>query len=313
MKPGARIGVVANPVSGRRAGRDLWPAICAALQGAGMMVDLRETGGDADASRLAGDFADAGVDLVLAVGGDGTIGAVAGGVLQSTRPQTAFSLVPSGTGSDFARNFALPTDPALYAERLLTAPVRSVDAGVVTCEGEDGRAFTRHFVNIASFGVSGPIARAVNGGRRGRVLPGTPVFFCHTVSQLLRYRPRSVGIRLDGFDLYQGPVTAVAVSNGGWFGAGMRVAPAASLSDGLFDVVIIRGAPTLSILRVMNSIYSGAHVDHRLVSIHRARRVEVWPTRRDRSMAAQIEADGEPLGHVPALFDVLPGALNLKI
>ncbi|MGO4440232.1 diacylglycerol/lipid kinase family protein [Rhizobium sp. RAF56] len=308
-----RIGAVVNPVSGRKAGRSLWPEIAAALGAEGAELDIRETGGDGDAARLGQALSEDGSDLVIAVGGDGTIGEVASGILRSDRPGVAFSFVPAGTGSDFARNFALPTDPRAYAARLLSATATPVDAGVMTCEGEDGRALSRHFINIASFGVSGPIVRAVNNGRRGRGLPGTPVFFLHSVSQLLRYRPRCVGLRLDGIDLFQGPITAVAVSNGRWFGAGMHVAPAASLSDGLFDVVVIRGAPTVSILKVMNSIYTGAHIDHPLVSVHRASRVEVWPTRADRSMAALIESDGEAPGRVPARFDVLPGAINLRI
>jgi len=308
-----KIGAIVNPVSGRGKARGLWPAIAAVLAAEGAKLDIRETAGDGDAVRLARGFADGSVDLVIAVGGDGTIGAAAAGILGSTRPATDFSFVAAGTGSDFARNFAPAPDPRAYAERLLSAPAVPVDAGVMTCEGEDGRALTRHFINIASFGVSGPIVRAVNGGRRGRVLPGTPVFFLHSVSQLLRYRPRCVGLRLDGIDLFQGPITAVAVSNGRWFGAGMQVAPKASLSDGLFDVVVIRGARTVSLLNVMNRLYSGAHVDHPLVSIHRAGRVEVWPTRTDRSMAALIETDGEAPGRVPARFDVLPGAVRLKI
>lgn len=308
-----KIGAVVNPVSGRKAGRSLWPAIAAALAAEGAELDIRETAGEGDAQRLGWALAEDGADLVVAVGGDGTIGDVATGILTSARPGTAFSFVPAGTGSDFARNFTLPTDPQAYAERLLTAPTTAIDAGVMTCEGEDGRAFTRHFVNIASFGVSGPIVRAVNGGRRGRVLPGRPIFFLHSVSQLLRYRPRCVGLRLDGIDLYQGPITAVAVSNGRWFGAGMHVAPKASLSDGLFDIVVIRGAPTITLLTVMNRLYSGAHVNHPLVSIHRAGRVEVWPTRTDRTMAVLIESDGEAPGRVPARFDVLPGAISLRI
>jgi diacylglycerol kinase (ATP) len=313
MAAGMKIGAVVNPAAGRAGKNRLWPDLAAALKARGASLDVREPTGSGDAVRLGETLAESDVDLVLAVGGDGTIGDVAGGVLRSSRPGVAFSLVPSGTGSDFARNFALPADASAYAERLLTAPPRPVDAGVMTCEGEDGRALTRHFINIASFGVSGPIAQAVNGGRKGRVLPGTPVFFLHSVSQLLRYRPHCVGLRLDGRDLFQGPITAVAVSNGQWFGAGMQVAPAANLSDGFFDVVVIRGAPTISILRVMNRIYRGAHVDHPLVSIHRAKRVEAWPTRTDRRMAALIESDGEVPGRVPARFDILPGAINLKI
>ncbi len=286
-----------------------WSALRRALEARSADISLRETKGFGDAGRHGRELAEDGCDLVLAVGGDGTVGEVAGGILTSRRPGAVFSFIPTGTGCDFARNFAIPREPSKIAEHLLTAPVRSVDAGLLTCKNEDGVSCTRHFINIASFGVSGKIVSAVNEARRGRRLPGPMVFFYHSLMQILRYKPCSIRLRLDGEDVYDGPITAVAVANGAWFGGGMKVAPGADVSDGLFDVVIIRGAARLRVLTLMNSIYSGKHVKSPLVSIHRARLVEVWPA----GEAAPVDSDGEAPGHIPARFEILPGAVNLLV
>jgi diacylglycerol kinase (ATP) len=305
-----KIGVVLNPASGRRGRRLFWSALRRALEARSADISLRETRGFGDAERHGRELAETGCDLVLAVGGDGTIGDVTGGILRSRRPAAMFSFISTGTGCDFARNFQLPREPARLAERLLSAPVRTVDAGLLTCETEDGLTCSRHFMNIASFGVSGQIVQMVNEAREGRRLPGPMVFFYHSLMAILRYKPCNIRLRLDGEDVYDGPVTAVAVANGRWFGGGMLVAPDADVSDGLFEVVIIKGAARLRVLTLMSSIYSGRHVKSLLVSTHKARVVEVWPTGGE---PAPIDCDGEAPGRIPARFEILPGVINLLV
>ncbi|MEK1873834.1 MAG: diacylglycerol kinase family protein [Rhizobium altiplani] len=305
-----KIGIVLNPASGRRGKKLFWSALRRAIEARFTNLSLRETKGHGDAERFGRELADDGADLVIAVGGDGTIGEVAGGILKSHRPGTAFSFIATGTGCDFARNFPVSRDPATIANRLTSPTVRQIDAGLLTCDDEDGDTVSRHFANIASFGVSGHIVQAVNEAPKGRRLPGPMVFFFHSLLQILRYTPRDIRLRLDGEDIYEGPITAVAVANGAWFGGGMKVAPDADVADGLFDVVIIRGAGRLKVLTLMNSIYSGGHLKSPLVSIHRARLVEAWPIGRE---PVPIDSDGEAPGQLPARFEILVGALSLKI
>lgn len=305
-----KIGIVLNPASGRRGKKLFWSTLRRAIEARFTDLSLRETKGFGDAERFGRELADDGADLVIAVGGDGTIGEVAGGILKSQRPATAFSFIATGTGCDFARNFPISRDPAKIAEGLMSPSVRQIDAGLLTCDDEDGDTVTRHFANIASFGVSGHIVRAVNEARPGQRLPGPMVFLFHSLLQILRYKPRNIRLRLDGEDVYDGPITAVAVANGAWFGGGMKVAPDADVADGLFDVVIIRGAGRLKVLSLMNGIYGGGHVRSPLVSIHRARLVEAWPICKE---PIPIDSDGEAPGKLPARFEMLAGVLGLKI
>ncbi|MDI7861410.1 diacylglycerol kinase family lipid kinase [Rhizobiaceae bacterium n13] len=308
-----KIGIVVNPASGGYGRHRIWPALRQSLVAQFAGIKFFETEGTGDAARYARALSDAGSDLVVAVGGDGTIGEAVDGILTSDRPETPFAFVPGGTGADFARNFSFPQSPEAIVTALVNAPVRAVDVGRLSCLDDDGRAFTRHFINIASLGLSGPTVRAVNKARRDRRTPGSRQFLYHSVVELLRYRADKVRVLIDDEDVHEGPITVVAVANGRWFGGGMKVAPAADIADGLFDVVVIRAASKPTILRLMNRIYSGAHVSHPLVSIHRGRRVEVLPADESKGRLALIDCDGEGPGTVPATFEVLPGALRLKI
>ena len=306
------IGIVRNPVAGSASARARWPAILAAFRGGFPAIDLRETSGPGQTARLARDLALAGADPVVAVGGDGTIGEAVDGLMAADAPaRPAFSFVMQGTGSDFSRNFPGISHDETLPQALAHAPERPLDIGRLSFVDADGRGGTRHFVNIASFGVSGPTVRAVNAARRGRWLPGPVLFLWHAVMAILRYRPDRVRIRLDGEEIYSGGITVVAVANGAWFGGGMKVAPDADIADGWFDVVIVREKTTFGILSVMHRIYSGRHVIDPDVAIHRARLVEAEPLAGARP--ALLDCDGEAPGTIPARFEIVPAALRLKL
>lgn len=308
-----KIGIVVNPASGGYRGHRIWPGLRNSL--AAQFSDLKvfETEGRGDAARCARALSDSGRDLIIAVGGDGTIGESVDGILTSDRPQTPFAFVPGGTGADFARNFTFAQSPEAIVSALVNAPVRNVDVGRLSCLDDDGRAFRRHFINIASLGLSGPTVRAVNRARRNGRMPGSRQFLYHSIVELFRYRADKVRVVIDGHDVYDGPITVVAVANGKWFGGGMKVAPDADIADALFEVVIIRAASKPTILRLMNKVYTGAHVAHPLVSVHRGERIEVLPAEECVGRPALIDSDGEGPGSVPATFEMLPGALRLKI
>lgn len=153
--------------------------------------------------------------------------------------------------------------------------------------------------------------RAVNTARHGRWLPGPVRFLYHAVTEILRYRPDRVRIRLDGEEIHAGGITLVAVANGAWFGGGMKVAPQADVSDGWFDVVIVREKTTFEILRVMHRIYRGGHTADPRVSLHRARLVEVEPLAG--APPSLIDCDGEAPGVIPARFEIVPAALQLRV
>jgi diacylglycerol kinase family enzyme len=104
----------------------------------------------------------------------------------------------------------------------------------------------------------------------------------------------------------------VAVANGQYFGGGMRVAPSALADDGAFDVVIMGAAPKKRMLSDLQLLYTGEHTASPNVRVLRGRKVVAVPVAETRGRAVLIETDGESTGRLPATFEILPKALNLR-
>lgn len=304
-----KIGIVRNPVSGGRSGHARWQAISQSFAEHFPGCEVRETARAGEAGRLAIDLIASSCDLIVAAGGDGTIGEVVDGIMRSAKPQTAFSFVPTGTGCDFARNFALPGDPEALVRRIANAPVRQIDIARMSGLSADGTMLERHFANIASAGVSGRIVQAVN-GRGRRVASGSLRFLLCSVREILRYSPEGVRVVIDGTEVFAGPVTVAAVANGAWFGGGMHVVPFADLADGLLDVGILKGASKTGVLGILARLYSASHVGHPLIAFYRGRVIDVEPWN---GQVMSIEADGETIAFDRLHVEVMPSALRLKI
>jgi diacylglycerol kinase (ATP) len=291
--------VVHNPTAGGgRAGR-LAPQVVERLRGDGVEVAQHATRSLEDA-RLAACQAAAEVDAVVAVGGDGTVGACAAGLADAGSPggsgvRAALGVVPAGGGNDAARSLGLPAGDPLAAAGLLTR-LRRRPADLATVAG-------RAYLNVAGAGFDSEVNRVAN--QRLRWAKGRPRYVGAVLAELVVGRPAEFRLVLDGRALtVRGWL--VAVANGPSYGGGMRVAPAASLDDGLLEVVVIGEIGKLEFLRTFPQVFSGRHVEHPAVAVHRAARVELDA---DRTLA--VYADGEPAGTLPATFEVRPAAVTV--
>ena len=160
-----------------------------------MPLDVKKTTGPGEACDLARQLAMDGAELVIAAGGDGTVSETVDGLLQArsaTGQAADLAIVPVGTGSDFARGLGIAADIDRLAARIADGDRRMIDAGCVNYVGDDGALASRHFVNIASLGLSGPTDRAVNAAKSGGRFSGRLVFLFHTVREMLRYRFQNV-------------------------------------------------------------------------------------------------------------------------
>lgn len=291
------------------------PALEAALSRHFEPYEIRLTEQSGDGEHLAMQFAAAGCRLVIAAGGDGTASEAADGLLQAraesgTAP--ALALLPCGTGTDFARGLGLTRDIEATLRRIAEAPERRIDAGRVSYIADDGRLASRHFLNIASAGLSGATARSVNRDKRKGRVSAKALFFWRTVAEFVSYRFETVRITVDDAAPIEDRIALVAVCNGRFFGAGMMIAPDADMSDGLFDVVIVRASGKVGLMRDLRLVYGGRHRDHPAITILRGKRIVVEPADKAAEAGGLIEIDGEPPGRLPATFDILPGALVLK-
>ena len=292
-----RVGLAVNPTSGQGRGAKAGDQAARRLLAAGIEVTVL-TGVDADdlSRRIAAALGR--IDALVVVGGDGMVNL---GVNATAGTGTPLGIVPAGTGNDIGRALGLPVADwpgaaDLVRRALATGVTRRVDAARCTGAGTD-----RWFAGVLGAGFDALVNERANGWRwpRGRMRYNLAI-----ARELPTFRPREYLIDLDG-ERHSSRAMLVAIGNGPSYGGGMRVLPDARMDDGLLDVMVLEPVSRLEFLRIFPRVYSGTHVSHPRVLLHRAR--EVWV------QAAGIVgyADGERFGPLPLTSRVVPGALRL--
>ncbi|MEQ8267161.1 MAG: diacylglycerol kinase family lipid kinase [Parvibaculum sp.] len=253
-----------------------------------------------------------GAQLVIAVGGDGTISEVVNGFFEAgapINPEAHLAILNAGTGGDFRRTFDLPDDAADGVKHIASGRTRQIDIGRLTFIAEDGQETDRYFDNIASFGLSGETVRAVNSATWQKSLGGNFTFFWATLMTALRHKTRPVRIVTDtGFDRTLN-IGLAAIANGRYFGSGIKMAPEAEPDDGLFDLVVMRDLTFMDLLTGTGSMKEGTHIAGEKVSTARAAWVTATPLGTEPVL---LDVDGEGPGRLPARFEILPGAITLR-
>mgnify|MGYP000916655099 CR=1 FL=1 len=265
------------------------------------------------ALRLTRQALKAGMEQIIAVGGDGTINEVANGFFEHGRPinpEAVIAVLTSGTGRDFGRTFDMPFLVEDQIDRLAASEIRPIDLGRLGFVDENGRECFRYFVNIASFGLSGATDRAVNRLKFGKKFGGKLAFQWGMVKALLTYHNQPVRLQVDDvFDKIV-HVRTVAVCNGRFFGSGMKIAPNAQPNAGMFDIVVLDDIGTIELLMNVNSVYKGEHLGNPKVHILQGRKVIATPA----AGAGEVllDVDGEAPGRLPASFEIIPNAIFLR-
>jgi len=301
----ARMKVIVNPIAGAGKTAKKWRHIIGLLRSLGLDFEYDLTEAPGHATELAESAAKNGCELVVSVGGDGTINEVVNGLYNANSfGDVALGIISTGTGADYIRTFGLPRSYGEACRRLVKPGRRTVDLGVVEY-ANGGHMEKRLFVNFAGLGFDAEIVRATT--QEFKALGDMASYLMGLVTTLALYRNKEVSLMIDG-EVEKRRICTVLMSNGKYGGGGMLTAPDADPADGLFDVVIIGDLTKPDLLRSLPRIYKGTHVTHPKVSVKRAREIEIHPAQQ---MA--VQADGELLGEAPARFSILPAALTIVV
>lgn len=264
-----------------------------------------------DAARIATEAVLAGSRLVVAVGGDGTVNEVVNGMMAAgpQRAESALGILACGTGSDLARGLAIPTEAGASLTLLAAAAAgragTALDVGRLRCVslGESRAAVVRHFVNEADFGLGAEVTRRVNARtRRG----GRATYLWTTVRALMRWKNPEVELRVDGGAPQRLKVKSVFVANAPYAGGGMCIAPGARTDDGRLRLVVYGDLGRIEAIRRLGETYEGREIDH-----PRIRYSDCAELLADSAEEVHVECDGEPVGRLPARFDLIPAALRV--
>ncbi len=245
---------------------------------------------------------------MVAVGGDGTVNEVVNGLLQlreqgSEPPELA--VLPRGTGTDFVRTFSIPTRLADAVSVVADGSTRTIDAGHVAYRSWDGSPGQAWFANVASAGMSGAVAQRANS--TSKAMGGKVSFLWATLAVFARWKPSEMELEVDG-ERRSGLFYDVLVANCRYLAGGMRMTPQARPDDGLFDVLVIGDITRTDLALNLPKTYRGTHLPHPKLELLRGTAVRV-----DAATPLPVELDGEQPGTTPARFDVVPGAIRLRV
>ena len=286
------LALIVNPhAGGGRAGREL-PRVTEALARLNVDHHVEATRGLDHARELARSAAAAG-ETAVAFGGDGLIAAVADAVRES---DGVLGVLPGGRGNDFVRAVGIPLDVTEACSVLASGTITRLDMGQV---GD------RRFIGIASCGFDSVANRIAN---ETTLVRGNLVYAYGALRALASWRPATFRVTLDGGESRLVTGFTVAVANSSSYGGGMMLAPDASLDDGMLDVVIILNMRKLRFLRLLPTVFSGAHVRQPEVQLARARTIEI-----SSSQPYTMYADGDPIAQLPVTVRVLAGAVRALV
>ena len=308
--------VIINPESAGGTTREMWPRIASDLSSHFGAFSCAFTGKPGEAIELAAEAARKGTKLIIACGGDGTVSEVANGILASGQ-DSELGIVPSGTGGDFRKTIEIPVRSRDAARILREGITRQIDVGRVTFTKSDGENDTRYFLGVASFGMSADvIGRVKEGGpqwlpaKAPRWLSGRLSFGVSMLQTAVQSSATRVVVQLDDSHERHLTVANLCIANARFFGGGMKIAPEAKLADGQFDVITIGDLGALKILTNAPRLYLGAHLGMPDVRHELARKIVARPAVKDAEII--LEVDGELLGRLPAIFQVVPRALRIR-
>ncbi len=310
---GPRTLLVVNPKSQNGSLGRRWPELSKVVRRELGSFEEAFTKGPNDATELTRKALEDGVELVVAIGGDGTVNEVANGFFEDGKavaPTAAMALLPFGTGGDFRKSVNVPKDMAKSAAIVARGKTQSIDLGNLQYTTRDGKQGQRVFVNITSFGMSGEISDNVN--RASKRLGGRMTFMIATLKVSMSYAGRRVRLVFDDEQdkAVESTIGTVAVANGRYFGGGMMVAPKAELSDGKFDVVAIEETGLAKSIQFSRHIYKGSHLNLDSVSSRRAKKLYAESVD---GQEVLLDMDGEVPGALPATFTILPEALRFVV
>lgn len=310
---------IANPTShsGRGASAaDLVRTFFEYNAGATTNFDLERTRAvldGVDIARAAG-----GMDTVIALGGDGLIHEVVNGLMAiDARDRPRLAIIPLGTGNDFARTLGMTANnPDRALSEILTGTPRTIDLGRVRSDveptGPSGLAGGTYFVETLSFGMDAAIALDTTDRRtEGTRQQGSSLFISSSIKIFSRssagYPCRA---SFDGEDPVELPSLMFAVQNGPTYGAGFRICPAATPTDGLLDVCYnVRRARVPHLLFLLALARRGHHTWSRVVNLRQVRSIELDFTERE----PPCQVDGESLTGTHFDIEVAPKALEVIV
>ena len=306
----ARVVCIVNPVAGKAQGAKLRERALEELKRLFPDIAFIETSGPGHATALARAAKDS--ELIIAVGGDGTVREIVCGLMSATGPldhlttRPLLAVIPVGSCNDLPKNVGIPSDVIEACRVAKDGRARPVD--VIRVEMSDnGNTQQTYFANAAGFGFDAMVTTEAQKSKR---LRGMLLYLVAIIRTLSHLECPLVRIRAGDFSAEQ-RVLMVAAANGQYYGGGLKVAPEAKPDDGLIEVCIGWEMGWWSTLKKLPRFVAGTHVTLKEVKMLRGPELEL-----EFLEPVNVELDGDVLSPQPFRrfrLTTLPGAISVRV
>lgn len=233
-----------------------------------------------------------GAQILIAVGGDGTVNEVANAILfHPNRSKLKMGILPFGKGNDFVRSLGIGSDLKVLRKNLELGKSKTIDAGKLEFVGKEGEKSQRYFVNIADVGLGGLATQMLRAGKP--LWSSNLTYFLVIIKSFMKYRPANVRFSSHGF-YHEGKVMSICMANGSYFASGLGIAPEAKLDDGKLDWVILGEISIWDYLKNIPKLKRAKKIRHPEVSYHRGTECNI-----SSDVPLPIDMDGEFVGYTP--------------
>lgn len=320
-----KVHVIVNPLSARGKTVQRWDTIKEIIKHYFREYKYIFTEKPKQATEIARDLLKDGYDLIIGVGGDGTLNEITNGFFQqnsqaAVNRDASLGIIPSGTGSDFIRFLKIPRDFKDSIQLIKNSQAKKIDVGRInynfniTSIKKEGPgtlgAHGSYFINVADFGMGAEVLKklaAIPSGKRGAFS-----YYLGLLSTIRTYKSKKVKVVIDDSEVINDRFLIGAVANGRIFGGGMTIAPEAEPDDGYFDLVLVEDMKRFEIIRKSRHLYTGKINKQPKVTVKRARNIKVF-TSPDEDEPVGIEYDGELGQTSPVEFQIIEKSINFRI
>ncbi len=294
--------LIYNPTAGPRDVRRGLKRVRSFLRRRGWSVELQLTEKPGHALALARAAAQAGCDVAIVAGGDGTINEAVNGLV---RTQTALGVLPVGTGNMWAKQLGIPT----YT---LTNPLRMNEAVAGLADGtirlvDVGQVNNRYFLCWAGIGLDAQVTTEMEPRQRHTKRLGALPYAIAAVLVARDFQGVRTRVSLDG-SIVHGHTLLILVSNIQQYIGVLNVAHEARMDDGLLDVFVFKGLGFSYAVRHLLKVVSQRYLQDPQIIHQQVRHIEVWT-----EWATPVQVDGDPIGTTPVALQVVPLALRVLV
>jgi diacylglycerol kinase (ATP) len=299
-----RATLIYNPLAGPASMDDTLQQVALFWEQRGWEMTVAPTEYAGHAVRLAQEAAEAGQYLVLAAGGDGTLGEVANGLAGS---ETVMGPLPTGTGNSFGKELRMPRPNLLDHKAMVEASALLASGRIQRMDLGRFRG-GKYWMLWTGTGVDSYIVDEMEPRSKLSKRLGPVGYVAQALWLAPRFAPMGARVTIDG-KVYEDTYLLVLISNCRLYGGGeLLLNPQAALDDGLFEVFLFHGTGLQRTMSYLWQLWRGSHIGNDDIVVVRGREVTVETER-----VIPVHTDGDPAGETPMQVLMVPGALRLLV